>query len=239
MKNLKVLFLLLAFCIVMPTGYANKAMDDYPKASTIIVGGSSSLSVAPDQATIEIGVVTSAESANLAEQENARISEKIQKNLLLLGIVQEKINTSRYTFYPTYNNEKNRSNEIIAYNVNNTVSVTMNDLNKIGDIIDVSIKAGANNINSINFALENNRAIKKQALQSAIIDAKEKAEIIAKSLNKRITNVLEVSECGTSIENRNVGRYSLKAASYDSAVTPITPGNVNISASVEVVFEMQ
>lgn len=239
MKLFKVLYLLLAFCIVMPTGYASKTMDDYSRASTIIVEGSSSLSATPDQANIDIGVVTSAESAHAAEQENARIAAKIQKTLLALGIAQDKINTTRYTFYPVYSNEKNKSNEIIAYNVNNTVSVTINDLNKIGDTIDASINAGANSINSINFILKDNTAIKKQALQFAIKDAKEKAEIIAKSLDKRIVNVLAVSEGGTSIENRNFARYSLKAASYDNAVTPITPGNINVSASIEIVFEIQ
>lgn len=239
MKLIKTLSFLFCMLILLPTTYANNLVENNPKVSTITVQGSSSLSATPDQATIMIGIVTSAPTASIAEQQNADIATNIQNKLIDLGIDQDNISTTRYTFYPTYDSEKNKNNEIIAYNVNNSVSVTINDLTKVGNIIDASIQAGANTINSIDFTIKNDKLVKQNALQSAVKDAKSKAEIIAKTLDKRIVNVLAVNENGTSIERHNFSRISLKAGFGDSVSTPITPGDINVNANVEVVFVIE
>lgn len=239
MKLIKILSFLFCMLILIPTSYASNVTDNTPKISTITVQGNGSSSATPDQATITIGIVTSASTANIAEQQNADIATNIQNKLIDLGIDQDKISTTRYTFYPTYDNEKYKTNEIVAYNVNNTVSATITDLTKIGNIIDASIQAGANTINSIDFTIKNDKLIKQNALQSAVKDAKSKAEVIAKALDKHIVNVLTVNENGTSIESHNFSRLSLKAASADSISTPITPGTTNVNANVEIVFEIQ
>ncbi len=85
--------------ILLPTTYANNLAENNPKVSTITVQGSSSLSATPDQATIMIGIVTSAPTANIAEQQNADIATNIQNKLIDLGIDQDKILNYKLYFY--------------------------------------------------------------------------------------------------------------------------------------------
>lgn len=241
MKKIKFfIFLLTGMFFVLPTTYGNPQADRYDNVSTIVVQGRGSFSTDPDQAAIEIGIMTTATTAHIAEQENAKIAQAVQGNLLSIGIPRDKINTTGYSFYPAYSREENKSNEIIGYNVSNTVSITIDDLNLIGNVIDSSIQKGANNINSINFTVKNAQPGKQKALQSAVNDAKEKAEVIANTLGKRIVNVLNVSEHNTFIEGRAMGRYNMKQVADNSATaTPVQPGKVDITANVEITFEIK
>ncbi|WP_110956143.1 SIMPL domain-containing protein [Anaerosinus massiliensis] len=234
MKLIKVLVFLICMFTVIPISYAN---NESSSASTITVHGNSIVTATPDQATIDIGITNSARTANIAEQQNAVIATNIRAKLIDLGIEEDKIVTTRYTFYPTYNNDNNKTTEIVAYQVNNTISVTIDDIAKIGALIDASIQSGANTINSIDFTIKNDKRIKQQALQGAVQDARAKAEIISKALDKRIVNVLSATETSTSVGSHNFSRLMLKDSL--SATTPINPGNINATADVDVVFEIQ
>ncbi len=205
---------------------------------TISVQGNSSLTATPDQADISIGITTTAATANIAAQENAVIANDIQTNLAALGIAKDKIHTKNYTFYPTYNNNTttDHANEITGYTADNTVSVTLDDIAMLSDVIDSSIKSGANKVNSINFTMKNPQDMQQKALQAAIKDAREKADSIAKALGKHVTNVVSVSENNSYIESRNFASFSLRKS--DGLSTPIEPDEIHINSTVQVQFIM-
>lgn len=236
MKISKILFFCSILCLFHMTTYANDTVA--PQLNTIVVEGTSNLSTVPDQATIQIGITTSAADANTAEIENAQVANQIQAALQSLGINKKEIKTTHYNFYPAYNNENNKSHEIIAYTVNNTVSVTINDLTKVGTIIDSSIKAGANTIHSIDFTVKDDTAAKTSAIVSAVENAKAKATVIAKAINKKIINVITVRENGVYIQP-STSRYALMKNAASDSTTGISPGDININATVEVIFEIQ
>lgn len=232
----------LLFCIVFSfflLSLTSAEAQDAPVIRTIAVQGNGTSTAPADQASISIGIECTREDAHAAERENNRIAALIQSELQKAGIQKEKIATARYTFYPVYNNEKGKSNQISGYTVNNTVSVTTDELSKIGDIIAASIRSGANQINSISFSVKASEDLKKKALQAAVKDAQSKAQIIATALGKQIVNVVRVSETNVSLENRRLASYAFKSASADSAPVPIQPGEVSGNANVEVVFEIQ
>ena len=234
MKKLRLLFIVCAIFLLPQAALA--ATADNAAVHTVSVQGSAALAAAPDQASIAIGVTSNAATAAEAQQKNAAIATAIRDSLKEKGISTSDIQTQNYSFYPVYSEEKNHGNDIIGYTVDNTVSVTINDVKAVGDIIDTAIACGANKINSIDFTVKNTDQIQQNAIKAAVRDARKKADLLASAAGKHIINVLSIQENGTRIESRQFGQMLLNKAAADS--TPIEGGNVNVSASVQIEFIM-
>lgn len=207
--------------------------------NTITVQGSHVLEVTPDQATILIGVTSTGSTADATRNDNALKASALQNKLIALGMDTDNIKTSNYSIYPLYGeSENNKPAPIIGYKVNNTISVTVNDLTQLGTIIDSCIQSGANEIENINFTRKNELEFKKLALSGAVTEASAKAEAVAQALGKKITNVVAVNENGVTVNLSDTNyRYLMKSAG--AATTPIQPGSIKIQANVNIVFEMQ
>ena len=152
-----------------------------------------------------------------------------------LGIEEKDIQTRNYSFYPNYSTEKDHRNEVTGYTVNNSVIVVVRDIKLTGKVIDAALNNGANEINSLDFSASDTKAVRKVALLNAVQDARDKADIIAKGLGKRIVGIQSVSESTGYIETRRFGGNMLMAAAKDAA-TPIAPGSLSLTANVHVDF---
>lgn len=224
---------LIIFCIAIflpDMTYAQASMT-----RTIVVQGSSSLQIPADEATIRIGVESTADTAELAIADNNRIANQIQTQLLATGLRKENIQTTHYNFYPQYNDKQ----QITSYIANNTITITTDSLDNVGKIIKTAIDAGANKIDSITFSAKGDESLRQKALQLAAKDAKLKAQSIASSLGKEIINIVNVTENNVSLRNYHLGNFSLKSAAMDtSSEPPIQPGNIDVTASLNITFEI-
>lgn len=232
MKAFKIILCSLCLLFVTNVSYANTD-NTSQNIHTITIEGSGNLSVEPDTVSINIGVSTNSSNAKNAQENNAKIVNDIYTNLYSLGLSKNNIETSSYNFSPTYDSENNKIN---GYSVNNTITITTNDTSSIGEIIDVSLKAGANQVNSITFSRKNATSLKQEALKQAVTDAKNKANAIAKELNVEIINVVSVNEQNVSVYSNRLNSYALKSAEIG---TTISSANVDINATVNIVFEIK
>ncbi len=220
-------------CLSMPQSFA--ASDD--NLSIISVEGSGAVTGTPDTATISIGVTTSAKDSSEAQNTNAVKSAAIQNAIKALGINDKDISTRNYSFRPTYSRDNSGKSKLSGYEVSNTISVKIKDLSKTGTVIDTALNNGANHINSLDFSISNTKNLRKQALSQAIEDARDKAEIIANGLGKRIVGVKAVTETVSPIDYRHYGlMYSAKTLSEGNASTPIESGEVSLTATVHIDF---
>lgn len=235
MKNIFLSFCLAAFCL-LPAGTVQAEHVSETALHTVSVQGSGSYSTAPDRASISIGVSSYADSAAEAQQQNAVAAAAIRTKLESLGIDSNNIQTKDYSFYPVYNNDANHTNEIKGYNADNTVYVTVEDVQSLGEIIDASIACGANRINSIDFTVKAPQKLQQKAMQAAIRDAREKADILANAAGKRIVNVLSITENRTHIQSRSLENLAFAKAA--DVRTPIEAGDVEVQASVQIEFIM-
>lgn len=238
MKHFRLLFFCCAALLLLPFAAAEAVSAEDAAVHTISVQGNGAWSAAPDQASIAIGVTSYASTAVEAQQQNAAVAAAIQAKVKEFGINSNNIQTTGYTFYPVYSSQKNRTNEITGYTVNNTISVRVDDVKMVGTIIDASIACGANKINSIDFSVKSTEAIRENALQAAVKDARGKADTLAAAAGKQVVNVLSISETGTYIQNHRLSNIALAKDSL-VAETPIEAGDINVSASVEIVFLME
>jgi len=218
-------------------GRISAASDGQPTKRTINVSAQGSVKATPDVAYVEIGVITENENANVAQQNNADIMSKVVNAIKESGVVESDIKTTNYYISPKYIYDRDTGkNEINGYTVTNQVQVTVRDIKKTGNIIDVAASNGANMSSNITFAVSNYELYYNQALKIAVENAKKRAETIAGAIGITLGTPVSVSESG--------GYYSPTVrVSFDSmaknevATTPISAGTFDISASVSMTYE--
>lgn len=241
-SSIAILFAIGAGILITMNSDFNINADNETEKNTIEVYGLSNIKATPDTAEITIGVRTEEKTAKEAQQKNAEKMEEVVKNIKDIGINDEDIKTQNYSIYPNYDwiERKNSSNErvITGYTVNNSVVITMKDLDKVSKIIDSSVASGANTTRNIRFKIEDTDELYNEALKEAMQNAKSKASAIAESINVKIDKPSKVIE--NSYNNSTPVYYENSMARMDmakSASTPIEPGTQNIEGKVKVVFE--
>ena len=234
MKRYVSLFFVFALALSLLVLPQETQAAEQPARPTLSVEGTGEANAAPDQATVAIGITTHAADAAKAQNDNAWTAAQIQIAIAALGIDAKDIQTQNYSFRPTYRTEENRRGEINGYTVDNTVLVCVRDIKLTGKVVDAALSHGANEISSLSFTASDARALRKVALKNAIADARDKADIIAQGLGKRIVGIQTVSEnTGYPETRRYVGNMMLAAK---DAATPIQPGSLTLTANVHIDF---
>lgn len=208
---------------------------------TISVDGTSVIKAMPDRATVNISIESTAKDAKEASAQNAIVMNKIQKDIIALAITKDNIKTTNYNLYPLYNRKDNGRQEITGYSVSNQITVTVDNIDIVGNVIDTAINAGANSVNSVEFSLKDPQSYKDKVLVQAINDAKRKADIIAKTLGKNVVNVVSVNSNNSYIEARTFNSMMYAKAADSAAVgasSPIQAGDISVKANVSIVFEI-
>lgn len=233
-KTVHILTLVCALFLMSCSAAFAAPQQETPRP-TLSVDGQGTGTAAPDMATVTIGVTTQGKDAAKAQNDNAWVSNQIQAAVRDLGIEEKDIQTRNYSFYPNYSTDKDHRNEVTGYTVNNSVIVVVRDIKLTGKVIDAALSNGANEINSLDFSASDTKAVREVALLNAIQDARDKADIIAKGLGKRIVGIQNVSESTGYIETRRFGGNMLMAVAKDAA-TPIAPGSLSLAANVHIDF---
>lgn len=233
-KTVHILTLVCALFLMSCSAAFAAPQQETPRP-TLSIDGQGTGTAAPDMATVTIGVTTQGKDAAKAQNDNAWVSNQIQAAVRGLGIEEKDIQTRNYSFYPNYSTDKDHRNEVTGYTVNNSVIVVVRDIKLTGKVIDAALSNGANEINSLDFSASDTKAVRKVALLNAVQDARDKADIIAKGLGKRIVGIQNVSESTGYIETRRFGGNMLMAVAKDAA-TPIAPGSLSLTANVHIDF---
>jgi len=201
---------------------------------TLVVTGYGWASAEPDMAKVSLGVLTQAATATEAVQQNAEKMSRVIDALKEMGITEDNMKTEHFSIYPVYS--QSDPPWVIGYRVSNVLIVDVHDLNMVGQVIDKATEAGANQVQGVTFTLSENksRAMKLEALQKAAEDAKIKAETITGSLGIEIVGILNVSESTVWYQPYRVDLEYLKAPE-----TPIVPGDVQESATIQVTYIIQ
>jgi uncharacterized protein YggE len=117
--------------------------------------------------------------------------------------------------------------------------VRLQDLGKVGPVIDAGLKAGANEIQGVQFGLRDELPARQQALKQAVTEARRKAESMAEALNVRLGNPHEVNEDNVSFTPRfEINTAMPMARAAEMAPTPVSPGQLEVHAAVTIRFEI-
>jgi uncharacterized protein len=199
--------------------------------------GEAEVKAEPDLARIGIAVETRGSAAEAAVEENARLANAVIEALKDFGLAEEEIKTGSYSLYSyrEWYDERPEGEQVITYQVTNEIVVTTTRLAEVGEMIDLAVKAGANNINYINFELENPQELQLQALKLATEQAAKKAEAIAESSGEKISGLYRIREERTEYMPF-VFRQEVAADMGMGSPTPIMPDEVVVRAMVIAEF---
>ena len=208
-----------------------------PSMSSIRVTGTSTVTAKPDRARVDVGVVTQAPQSQLAVSENARTFNAVMSSLRKTFGPNTDIKSLSYSLNPDFQYHASGGQPTITgYTATNVVRVTIDDLGKIGDVIDVATKAGANRVPSIQFALRDEDAVRTQALREAAVKARAEADTLANSLGLKVNRILTVEEGGPVIVPAREVMFA--RAELSAAATAIQPGSIEVNANVTLTVEV-
>ena len=189
--------------------------------------GASTASAKPDQAQLDLAVVTQAATAQDASNQNAStVSAVLAKLQGVLG-PNPNIQTIGYSLNPNYSNPPGGGNPtLIGYTATNTVEVTTGDLGIVGQVIDTGIAAGANRVSSLQFSMKDPDPVRQQALRLATAQARAHIDAMAAGVGMHAGAVMSIQE-GTS-----GSVVPLATGITTAASTPIVTGTVQVQATV-------
>ncbi|HXG51541.1 MAG TPA: SIMPL domain-containing protein [candidate division Zixibacteria bacterium] len=194
----------------------------------------------PDQAEIDIGVITQARTAPDAARENAEKLTRVRTEIKKLLDRDDELRTVGYSLNPNYRYPREGGRpEITGYTAANTVRIRTANLQKVGRLIDAAMQAGANAINRLAFTLKDEQGAQLRALRLAAQKARAKAEEMASALGLKIVRVLSVTEVERGMrpvipQARGV-QVDVMAA---QAPTPIEAGTVEVRSTVQLKAEI-
>jgi hypothetical protein len=210
-----------------------------PSPATIQVTGQAQVSKAPDRVYIDIGVTTQAQKSELAASENAkRLADAIGALKRAAGSSAQ-LTTTEYSVTPHYTYPRNGGTPtIVGYTASNVVRVRLDDLGRIGRVIDAATEAGSNNIQDIRFDLRDERGPRSEALREAALNAQQDADALAGALGLRVVRVVTVGEQGPETRPMPIYARAMSAAAASAVQTPIEAGTIDINATVTLTVEV-
>ena len=205
---------------------------------TLSVNGTGRVNAVPDVADISIGVLEQAKEAGAASQKAAASMESVVQALLDLGIDEKDIQTTNISLSARYDWNKDPA-EIVGWEARNTVSVTVRDIDLVGDVVDTTVDSGANQVNGISFRVEDPSDAQEIARVAAVDDARAKADQLAAAAGVEIVGVISISESGGQQQQPiYMAREEMALAADSSASTPVLPGEVELSVNVYIQYEI-
>lgn len=187
---------------------------------------------APDRAAISVGVQTLAPTAAQAMAQNRERMAKVMAMLMKQGLAARDIQTSSIDLSAQYSYVQNEPPKLTGYQASNAVMIMVNDLPRLGTVLDAVVEAGVNQVNGISFGLKNAQGLEDAARLAAVKALKAKADLYAGATGNRSVRLVSLSEGGTSPEPRPMALMAMAKMSADGGSTPISGGELTVRIDV-------
>ena len=226
----------LAFLAAMAA--ATATLPAHAEERRISVSGTGTALVAPDMATITLGVTNQDAQASVAMQATSDAVTQILKRLDEMGLEARDVQTRDLSLSPVWSGRSNSSNEppkITGFTASNRVSVRVRDLDNLGQIMDAVIKEGANDFGSLSFGVQEPKPLEAEARAKAVADATEKAQQLAQASGVTLGPVLSINDHGGGVRPMAQMR---EMAMSDAGGVPVAGGEISVSVNIAMEFEI-
>lgn len=231
-----------ALSVIVPFALLATALPAY--AGNIAIEGRGEVRAAPDMATINSGVTTQGATAREALDANTVAMDELISTLKEAGIEPRDIQTSGFSVTPNYVYSDARDENgytlpprIDGYQVSNTVTVVVRDLEDLGGILDQSVTVGANTVNGISFSVADPSDLLDEARKLAFADARHKAELYAGVAGVELGDLESVSERADYNGPQPYPMYA-RAEMSAAAPVPVEAGELTFAITVNVAWDL-
>jgi uncharacterized protein YggE len=228
-KRIALLVLALAACV--DAAQAQAQTSTQAETPVVVTVGQGVVKRAPDQAWVTIAAESRAKTPAEAQKLNADAMSGVMQKLKGVGLPAEAIQTSAYELRPEFDYANNRQT-LRGYVARNAIEVRVDDLPKLGQVLDVSVGGGATSVSGIRFDLKDRRSIEQIALQRAVADAREQANTAAQASGLKVEKVVRIEVHREAAMPPPRPMYAMRAEMAASAEPPIAPGELEVKATV-------
>jgi len=209
-----------------------------PPVSSIRVTGDARVTAKPDRVQIDIGVTTRARQSQDAATQNTRQVDAVLAAVRRVAGPTAVLKTVSYSLNPNYQYHPQGGEPTIdGYTAVNVVQVTLDELGKIGAVIDAATQSGANHVQGIQFTLRDQDAVRAEALREAVLRARAEADVLAAALGLKVLRVLSVEENSPRVVPVRVYGGTPRAMAAAAPATPVEAGTLDVTADVTLVVE--
>jgi uncharacterized protein len=198
---------------------------------TITVSGSGKVTIVPDVARITLGVTVSKPTVKAVREAGAKAMNDVIAAVKALGIAESDIQTTDLNLSPQYG--AGSAPRIVGYQISEQVQVTVRDLDKAGDVVDVATAKGANDVNGIWFESGDPVKAQNDARAAAVAAARVSAEAMASAGNVSLGRVVAITDAS---QIPPIWYGAARGGAVSDAATPVQPGTQDLTANVTVVF---
>lgn len=238
MKKVLVAALLLGAAVMPTAALAQQSTINQTITGTRLdITATGDVTRVSDLAVISTGVVSRATTASGAIQQTASRMARVREALRQAGIADRDIQTSNISLNPDYVYANNQPPKLNGYSASNQLTVRFRDIASTGQILDVLVAQGANQINGPNLTIEHPETALDEARAKAIAAGRARADLYARSLGLRVVRVVSVSESGGYSPPPMPPMVMAARAERDQTV--IDPGEQKLQVSVSMTFELQ
>lgn len=212
--------------------------DEREFAPVLTVSGTGESPIPADQAEITFGVTTAAPAAPEALAANTARCEKVASALRELGLAKDEVRTRQFTIFPEYGQQ---NGVVTGYRVSNILTVKTRKIDMAGAIVQRAVDAGANEFHGVSFTAGDERTQRgrDEAITVATQRARHDAEVLARAAGARLVRVRRVTaDSAGSPPPRPMYRMGM-AVPASVAAPEFTPGDVQITASVTIEYEIE
>ncbi|HEX6866519.1 MAG TPA: SIMPL domain-containing protein, partial [Caulobacteraceae bacterium] len=214
--------------------------DTMFRATTLNLASYGESTVAPDKATISLGVQTDAPTAAQAIADNANKMSRVIASLKKAGLTDREIQTSNLSLNPTYVYQENLPPRLTGYQASNQVIVTVRELNRLGQVVDATVNAGATNVGGVSFGIDDPTEAENQARVKAVENLRAKADLYARAMGYRVARLVTLNE-GSNYASPPPPAPPMmmraESAKYDVS-TPVSPGETRVRVDISATYEL-
>ncbi len=214
------------------------AQDAQFRATTLNLSAEGEVRLAPDMATITLGVSTQAPTAQAAMAANAGQMTAVTAALRRQGLADRDIQTSNISLNAQYQYAQNEPPKLTGYQASNQVTIRVNDLARLGPSLDAVVSAGANQVQGISFGLKEPQAAEDQARVKAAKALAAKADLYAGATGYRVGRLISLSESGGYSPGPVMPAPMVAARFAKADATPVSAGELSVRIEVSGQYEL-
>ena len=201
---------------------------------TVVATGEGVVKVAPDRAWLNVTAESRARSPREAQNLNAQAMSAVLQKLRGAGLKEDAIQTRGYDLQPEYDYNNGRQT-LRGYLARNSVEVRVDELNRVGEILDIAVASGATSVGNVRFDLKDRAAVEREALRLAVADARRRADAAASGAGLRVERVIRIEEHRARVQPPVPMMMAERASMAAQAAPPVAPGELEVHANVTLV----
>ena len=214
--------------------------DTAPTTNQVSFTGEGKVLAKPDVAKLNFTILTQAITSKAAQDANSTKSNEVARFLKDQGIADKDIKTSGYQIYPQQSIYSDTKPRITAYQASQNFQVVIRNLENANEVLDGVVAAGVNQVDQLQFVIDNPEQLKTQARAKAIKDAKEKANTLESQIGINLGKIVNFQENVAGYPGPIMYETAMLKSGTGGAELPSLPSGENeLTVSVTITYQIK